>query len=360
MITIYYKKNIIEFLKIFLITLLIFCIITLIFDTIELSKITSQYFIQATVIIQLAVMKSYNSVRQSIPIIILVSSSLYFYLKSKKNDLVTARIIAISNLDILLPVLSIVVIIGIINITVINQIGSVLVNKYQYYKAIKFRQKSNIASTLKNGVWLKSKTKDSSLIINALKVLDTSKTVTNSRIFLINYQGEVKKQIFSKSISFSKNYIVMNNSIFIEEDFSIIKKRKIKLPIKILLPQILDYQLLNKHVPLLELLYIIKAINKCSLSSTEDILSFLKELLSPFHMISMCLISFFFSHYYLFHKNSTFPLIYCVATGATIFFCTNLIYALGASGNISVYIAAFFPTIIFNILPLYCILNKAN
>ena len=336
-----------------------FCIITLIFDAIELSKMTSQYFLHATVILQLAVMKSYNSIRQSIPIIILVSSSLYFYLKSKKNDLVTARIIGISNLDILLPVLSIVVVVGIINITIINQIGSVLVNKYQYYKATKFGQRSNIVSTLKNGVWLKNKTKDRSLIINALKVLNTSKTVTNCRIFLISSQGEVKKQIFSKSISFSKNYIVMNNSIFIEEDFSIIKKRKIKLPIKILLPQVLDHQLLNKNVPLLELLHIIKAINKCSLSSTEYILPFLKELLSPFHMINMCLISFFFSNYYLFHNNSTFPLIYCVATGSTIFFCTNLIYALGASGNISVYIAVLFPTIIFNILPLYWILNKA-
>ena len=358
MLTIYYKKNTIEFLKIFLITLLIFCIVTIIFDSLELTRITSQYLLHTKMVIQLAVMKSYNSIEQSIPMIVLVSSSLYFYLKSRKNELVIAKILAISNFNIILPVLSIVLIIGLINITIINQIGFVLVNKYQYYKANKFKQKFDIVSALRNGVWVKNKVKHGNVIFKALKVLKTHKIIINTRMFLVNYQGEVKKQIFAKSIYFSNNHIIINNIIIIKEDFSIVKKRKIKLPIKILIPQILDHQILNKNIPLLELFSIIKAIKQCGLSSTEYVLIFLKELISPFHMIIMSLVSFFFSHYYLFNNKSTFALIYCIATGCTIFFCINMIYTLGVSGNVSIYIATLFPIIICNTIILYCILRK--
>ena len=131
LINTYFKKSFSEYLKIFAFTFIGFILVIFLFDMLELSRITSKYSLSFTMIMKLSLMKNYSSLSKTASMIVLVSSLIYFNLKNKNNELIAAKSIGISNLKIVLPVISVVFIFGVCNITIINPIGSMLLKKYQ-------------------------------------------------------------------------------------------------------------------------------------------------------------------------------------------------------------------------------------
>ncbi|WP_154512207.1 LptF/LptG family permease [Rickettsiales endosymbiont of Trichoplax sp. H2] len=356
----YYKNIFFGYSKILFFTFIGFFLIILIFDILEISRITTKYSLKFTLVIRLALMKNYSSLSQTIPMIILISSLLHYNSKNKNNELIAAKSIGISNFNIILPVISAVLIFGIINITIINPIGTMLLKKYQNYEANKFKKEKSLISISKSGIWLKNKFNNQNLIINALRVSQISNTMNDVKIFFINEDGELEKQIFSKLIAFKSQSIIIQNATIIDKNFKILKEKELILPIKISISQILENFTTIDTISFFELLNFIKITKESGLSINKYLLFFLKELMSPIYIVSMSLISFFFSNRVNNRKKYNLTFLYGLTVGFIIYFLTNFIYALGSSGSVSVFLAAFFPTITSNIIALYLILYKNN
>ena len=356
----YFKNIFLEYSKILFLTFLGFTLVILIFDILELSRITSKYSLKFTLVLKLALMKNYSSLSQTIPMITLISSLIYYNSKNKNNELIAAKSIGISNFYIILPVVSVVLVFGIINITAINPIGTMLLKKYQNYEANKFKKEKSLISISKSGIWLKSKFKNQNLIINSLRVSQISNTMNDVKIFFINNNGELEKQIFAKLVVFKNQNIIIKDATVIDKNFKILKKRNIILPIKISISQILENFTTIDTISFFQLLNFIKVTKESGLSINKYLLFFIKELLSPIYIISMSLISFFFSNQVKNRKKLDLTFLKGLTVGFIIYFITNFIHALGASANISIFLAALFPVIISNIIALYLILYKNN
>lgn len=355
----YFKKSFCDYLKIFILTYIGFILVIFLFDILELSRITSKYYLSLFMIIKLSLMKNYISLSKTTSMITLVSSLMYFSKKNKNNELLAAKSIGISNLKIVFPVILVIFIFGICNITIINPVGSMLLKKYQNYEAHNFKKHTSLVSLSKSGIWLKNKLHNENLIINALRISQLSNTMNDIKIFFINENGILKRQIFAKSILFRDNDIVIKEVILFDENFYLTKKKEIILPVKISISQIFENLATIETISFFELLEFIKIRKESGLSITRYLMYFTKELLSPFYIISMSMISFFFINSSVNRQKIDLSFLYCLVVGFIMFFGTNFIYTLSLSGNISITLAILFPIIVSNALALYLTLYKS-
>ena len=88
------------------------------------------------------------------PFIILLSG-IYFFLKIRKTDEVTAiNVSGKSNFSIIFIPSLVSIILGIFFITSINPLTSVLIKKYENIKGSYERDKDHLAAITKNGIWI--------------------------------------------------------------------------------------------------------------------------------------------------------------------------------------------------------------
>ena len=102
-----------------------------------------------------------------LPFIILISG-IWFFLKIRKSDEVTAmKISGMSNFSVILIPSIVSIILGIIFVTSVNPVTSALVKKYEIIKGSYDRDKDYLAAITKNGIWIKEKNNNKNNIIRA-------------------------------------------------------------------------------------------------------------------------------------------------------------------------------------------------
>jgi lipopolysaccharide export system permease protein len=354
----YFKNSFVEYSKILISAFFVFVFVIFLFDFLELLRITSKYSLKLPMLVKLALMKNYSSINQTVPMLVLVASLIFFYVKNKNNEIIAAKSIGISAFDIMLPVILATCMFGLINIMVINPVGTMFLQKYQNYEAQKFKNQISLVSVAKSGIWLKNKLEEDNVIINALRVSQSLNTMYDTNVFFINNNGEMRKQITAKSILFQDNEIIINDAFIIDQDFKMSSADKIVLPIKIFISQIFENLTSIETISFFQLLELIQVTQDSGLSTTRYTLWFLKEMLSPLFLISMVIVSYFYCCHITRRKRVDLSPLFCVITGFAIYFLTNFIHALGASGQISIFLSVLFPIITFNTLATYLVVHK--
>ena len=146
-----------EFCKVIINAILIFCCLGFIMNLFE----EINYFKDLDVKIYLPILLSslivpgllYNM----LPFIVLITD-IWFFLKIKKSDEITAmKISGMSNFSVILVPSVITIALGILFVTSINPITSVSIKKYEFIKGSYDRDKDYLAAITKNGIWIKEK-----------------------------------------------------------------------------------------------------------------------------------------------------------------------------------------------------------
>ena len=357
-ISTYFKKNFCQYFIILIMNFIGFILVILLFDIIDLTRMISKDRSEFYTILRLALMKNYSSLNKVSPMIILVSSFIYFYIKDRNNELIAAKSIGISNYGILFPIIVVTFIFGICNITIINSIGSMLVKRYHQYEVSHLKTSNSISPISKSGIWLKNTLNDKNIIIHASSFSVLSNTMYGIKILFINELGGLDHQIFANSMVLYNNYVFIKEPTILDYKLRITKKQEIVLPIKIDTLQVLEDFTNIESISILKLYRLIKSMKKSSLSATKYLLLFAKELTSPFYITSMTIVSFFFIDCTIYRDNFYLSSLYCLALGFAIIFGINFIYALGLSQNISIFLAVSSPVVITSIISLYLIIHK--
>jgi len=156
-----------EFLKSFLNVLLIFCCVGLVMNLFEEINYFRKYDVGMGLPIQLSFMIIPSIIIKMLPFILFLSS-MWVLIKLKNNrDLLSLRTFGISNGKFIFLFSSIAFIIGIIILTVLNPVTSIVVKYYEDIKGSYDLDKSHLASIGGNGIWIKEKIGKNINIINS-------------------------------------------------------------------------------------------------------------------------------------------------------------------------------------------------
>ena len=146
------------------------------------------------------------------PFIILLSG-IWFFLKIKKTDEVTAmRVSGMSNFSVIIVPCILSIILGIFFITSVNPFTSILVKKYESIKGNYEKDHDYLAAVTENGIWIKEK----NYIIKSSHL--DKKNLINLTMYEFDDDNNFVKRIEAKSADISSLKWIINDAKVINND----------------------------------------------------------------------------------------------------------------------------------------------
>ncbi len=126
------------------------------FDTVELIRRAEKFdSVPITLVLRMGLLKLPEVVQILFPFAILFAAMFTFWQLNRRQELVIVRSAGFSVWQFLSPVMAVAVFIGILQISVLNPIGALLVGKYEQLENIHLERDSKQIAIFKEGVWLR-------------------------------------------------------------------------------------------------------------------------------------------------------------------------------------------------------------
>jgi len=339
------------FLKNILLVLLIFLFLIFLIDFIEIYRRASEKvnfnnnqenFI--TILVYLSLLKSPNTIKNILPISVLISSVITFIKWRQNNYFVIVRTIGISLKKTIFPQCAIILFLGLLSLIFLHPLANYSNYKFKALESKYFGHKVEESVSLsKNGIWIRKKITSGFLIIKAQNITKNKNILNNVEIFRFDHNNNFVNKIIANTVSLHKNTLLMkkginfspkiNNKSF--DSFSIQLNNKLKT-------FNLDTEI-AENMNLVELFNYIILMKKLGVNYSNHLTHLLKELLQPILMISMTLIS---APLILKNNERKFPLtIVCITIliGFIIYFFVDFMYVLGSIDKLNPFIAGIGP-----------------
>ena len=103
-----------------------------------------------------------------------------------------ARASGVSAWQFLLPVLSLALILGLLQITALNPLASVFLSKFERLNATHIKGQANLLAVSSNGLWLRQADKENQSVIHSTKLILNQNTIILNDVTIFNYEGASK------------------------------------------------------------------------------------------------------------------------------------------------------------------------
>ena len=280
------------------------------------------------------------------PFIILLSG-IWFFLKIKKSDEVTAlKISGMSNFSIIIIPSLLSILIGIIFITSINPVTSVLVKKYENLRGGYEKDKNYLAAITENGIWIKEKNIEKNNIIRSSNL--EGENLMNVTIYEFDKNNNFVRRIEAKSANISSIRWSLKNVKIINENGNILSENVKNLSynslydlekIKSLYSNLdtISFWNIEKEIKLLE---------ERGYSTKQMETKLQRSFAFPFFLLAMVLLSGVFTLGIKFKESNLTYVFIAIITCVLIYFFNDFSAALGRTDKLSVGIAVWMPIII--------------
>ena len=293
------------------------------------------------------------------PFIFLVTTQLFFINFFNENQINIFKYSGLKNSKIIIVISSISLILGVLIISVFYFFSSNLKNIYLELKSKYTTDGKYLAVITKNGLWIKDKIGNSSIIINSSKI--ENEFLINNFITEFNENYEVERNIRSDKIDISKNnWIIFDPVIFTRNGYSqnIVNK-------KLIFKTNFNYEKVQSlfsnlsSLSLIELLNLRKNYKSLNYSTIEIDLHLLKLLSYPIYLVLMTVFSSVIMLKTKWIENTTFKISLGLFFSVVIYYINNFANILGKVEKIPLSFSVFVPIIVLTLINILMI-NKIN
>ena len=338
------------YLKNILLVLLIFLFLIFLIDFIELYRRASEKinfndndnFI--SILIYLSLLKLPLTIKNILPISILISSVLTFIKWKQNNYFIIVRVVGISlKKTIFLPCI-LVFFIGLSSLFFLHPLANYSNYKYKSLENKYFGHKiEETISLSKNGIWIRKKTNDGFLIIKSENITKNKNVLNNVEIFKFDNNNNFINKLIADKASLQGNILILKkgknfNPQIANKSFDIFS---IRLSNKFNTFNLNSEKAENMN--LVDLYNYILLMKKLGVNHSNHLIFLLKELFQPVLIVSLILIS---APLILKNNERKFPLaIMCltILIGFVIYFLVDFMYVLGSMEKLNPYIAGIGP-----------------
>ena len=290
------------------------------------------------------------------PFIFLVTSQLFFIKLFNNSELLTFKYSGLKNSKIILLLCAISLVTSLFIVSIFYNFSSNLKNFYLELKQPFVSDGKYLAVITKNGLWIRDKIEDKTLIINASKI-DQNFLINN---FITEFDSEfnVSKNIISEKIDISKNeWSIYNAKVYRKNDYTQYEKLNIKTNF--------NYKRINTLYSNLNSLNIFKLYElrknylKLNYSIIEVDLQLLKLTTLPIFLVLMTLFSALLMLRIKHLSGSTIKISLGLFFSVIMYYLNNFFFVLGSTEKLSVYTSVFTPLLILAFINML-MLNKIN
>ena len=335
-----------EFFKIVINTSLTFFCLGFVLNVFEEINFFKDLEVGITVPIILSALFVPSLLYNMFPFVILVSG-IWFFLKIKKTDeIIALKVSGISNFKIIIIPSIVSIILGILLITVINPITSVLVKKYEIVKGAYEEDQEYLAAITVNGIWIKEKNLNKNNIIRSSNL--NNENLIRVTIYEFDKENNFIKRIEAKSANISSFNWILKDATILDADGNYLSSNISELNyisiydikrIKSLYSNLdtISFWDLKNEIQLLE---------DRGYSTREMEAKFQRSFAFPFFLLSMVLLSGVFTLGMTFKENNWSYVFIAIITSVLIFYFNDFSAALGKTEKLPIVISVWMPIVI--------------
>ena len=304
----------------------------------------------------LALLNSPSLIFDMFPFIFLITSQIFFIKIFNNNELITFKYSGLKNSKILMIIILLSLITGVFITSIFYYFSSTLKNLYIELKSPYTNDGKYLAVITKNGLWIRDKINNKTLVVNSLKIEENF--LIENFITVFDNQYNVIQNIKSDRIDVTnKEWLIYNAKIYEKNNYS--SKERFGLNTNF------DYKRINSlysnlsSLNIFELIELRKNYKKLNYSITELDLQLLKLLTYPIFLLLMSLFSSLIMFRIKHLSGSTFKIAIGLFFSVIIYYLNNFFNVLGSTEKLNIYFAIFCPIIILSFVNLI-MLNKIN
>ncbi len=314
-------------------------------DLIELLRRASGEEINFINVILMAILKLPTMIQKLLPFITLFGSIFTFAKLTRTQELVVTKSAGVSVWQFLLPSVTISLTLGIIFITLLNPLSSLMASKYEWLETKYFRKSSSLLAVSPGGLWLRQVEKDSLSVIHAERVTGQNIDLRNVIIFLYDKNGDkFLKRIDAKLAELKPPLWYLSDVLITSSQKEPISIKEYTLETTLTKGQIQDSFASPETLSFWTLPGFINILREAGFTANKHRVYWHSLLSIPLYLFSMVLIAAAFALRLSSNRKGTgFIIIGGVMSGFILYVFSDIVLALGLSGKLPAILAAWTP-----------------
>ena len=323
-----------------------FVIMVLVFlvDSIELLRRSGDdVAIDFALIVQLAVLRLPMLSQKLLPFAALFGGILTFSRLTRSNELIVVRAAGISVWQFLAPPLAVALVVGLLQVGLFNPLASVMTARYEHLEAKHLKGNSSLLAFSSTGIWLRQSDGFGQSVVHALAVAQEGRELREAIIFLYEGADRFVGRIDAATATLEDGYWNLRDGIITRPDGGMERFDEHRLSTSLTLEQIQEGFASPATLSFWSLPRFIDTLEEAGFAAVRHRLHWHGVLAQPALMCAMVLLAATVS-LRLTRSGHTGSLIAVgVLAAFLLYFVSDVVFALGLSGNLPVILAAWAP-----------------
>ena len=342
----YIKFIIISFLKSFLNIFLIMFALVLILNLLSELDFFKDLTVDNFFPFYLALLNSLSLIFEMFPFIFLISTQFFFINFFKNNELDIFKYSGLKNISIINIISLLTFLMGILIIFIFYNLSSNFKNIYLELKSKYTSDNKYLAVITNNGLWIKDKINDKTLIINANKI--EPNYLVETFISEFNEDFEVIRNIQAEKINIENNeWLIEDARLFVQNTSTQVYNLKFNSNFNYKRIQSLFSNL--SSLSILELFELKKNYKLLGYSTVEVDIHIQKLGSYPFYFLLMTILSSIIMYNSRNFKNPSLKISLGLFFSVVIYYINNFFYVLGSTEKITLIVAIWVPLILLSL-----------
>lgn len=324
-------------------------LVVYLFDTVELLRRGAKVAdLPVSFILQMGLYKLPEVGQQLFPFAVLFSALFTFWQLSRRSELVVARASGLSVWQFMMPLAFAAFLVGVVQMTVVNPIGALMIAKYERLEADRLDEDEVRVTLSDQGLWLRQRVDNGQVaLFHAASVRTPDWQLHDVMVLYIDPSRGFVRRVDADTARLQNGAWVFDNVVENAPGRAPVRRIRETLPTSLSISQIENSFAEPKTVPFWSLPSYISTMAGTGFNTTPLEIEFQALIATPLFLAGMILLAACVALRPQRQGGGSKLILAGVVMGFVVFFLSNFLQALGASGQIPVFMAAWFPPVIY-------------
>ncbi|HPF77782.1 MAG TPA: LPS export ABC transporter permease LptG [Alphaproteobacteria bacterium] len=321
--------------------------IVYLFDTVELLRRAAKVEgMSLGLVLQMSMFKLPLVGQIVFPFAVLFSAILTFWQLSRRHELVIVRSSGLSVWQFITPIVLTALVIGAVNITLINPLSALLLAKYETLENEYLEQKSSLVSLSDQGLWLRQEHEGGTAILHSGHIKMPEWVLDNVMVFFFSANNDFLRRIDATSANLGTGEWTFNDAVVNKPKQPPEQADLMTMATDLTVDELENSFSTPETISIWKLPAFIKILEETGFDSTGLKIHFQNLLAQPLLFMAMILLAASVSLRPPRLRGTSVLVMSGVLIGFIVFFASSFLQALGASQQIPIIVAAWFPALI--------------
>lgn len=346
------------FMTIMLVFLIIFGMVYIV-DFVEmLRRASNRPGITASFVALLSLLRTPSVAEQVLPFCVLFGTMIAFIDLTRKLELIVARAAGVSVWQFLLPPVAIALAIGVLSVLALNPVSAQMKQRADRIEEHIFGRAGQSASDA--SLWIRQTSSDGHAFLHAQSATDGATKLTGVSAYLYDRKGRFEAKVKAQSGRLLPGVWRLNNAVVSTPSQDALRVGTYLIASDVTPDHLAETLLTPEAVPFWSLPRLRRETERAGLDSTSYSLQFQTLLARPLLLVAMVLIAAAFSLRFFRFGGVGRMVGGGLGAGFVLYLLTKMVADLGASGQLSVSVAAWSPAIVGSMLGALALLQRED